>query len=152
LGMPDEDAAVTAKGLLLADLRGHESHGVSNNFMGGYVPALREGNSNPRPNIRIVQETKVTARWDGDRGIGFVVGHRGMQDGIGRAAEYGTAFATVGNSRHYGMAQYYPLMALPHDQIGFSMTNSLSRGVVPFQGREARYDTNPITVAIPAGK
>src|SRR3990172_3661090 len=49
------------------------------------------------------------------------------------------------------MAQYYPLMALPHDQIGFSMTNSLSRGVVPFQGREARIDTNPITVAIPAG-
>jgi LDH2 family malate/lactate/ureidoglycolate dehydrogenase len=99
-----------------------------------------------------VQETKVTARWDGDRGIGFVVGHRVMQDVIRRAAEYGTAFATVGNSRHYGMAQYYPLMALPRDQIGFSMTNSLSRGVVPFQGREARYDTNPITVAIPAGK
>jgi LDH2 family malate/lactate/ureidoglycolate dehydrogenase len=74
-----------------------------------------------------------------------------MQDVIRRAAEYGTAFATVQNSRHYGMAQYYPLMALPHDQIGFSMTNSLSRGVVPFQGREARFDTNPLTVAIPTG-
>ena len=36
-----------------------------------------------------------------------------MQDVIRRAAEYGTAFATVQNSRHYGMAQYYPLMALP---------------------------------------
>jgi LDH2 family malate/lactate/ureidoglycolate dehydrogenase len=124
---------------------------VSNNFMGGYLPALRGGHTNPRPNIRIVQETAVTARWDGDRGMGFVVGHRVMQDVIRRAAEYGTAFATVQNSRHYGMAQYYPLMALPHDQIGLSMTNSLTRGVVPFQGREARYDTNPITVAIPAG-
>src|SRR5215475_12730725 len=101
-GLPAADAAVTAKGLVLADLRGHESQGVSNNFMGGYVPALREGHSNPRPNIRIVQETKVTARWDGDRGIGFAVGHRVMQDVIRRAAEYGTASATVLNSRHYG--------------------------------------------------
>ena len=150
-GLPAEDAAVTAKGLVLADLRGHESHGVSNNFMGGYIPALRSGTTNPRPNIRLIQETTVTARWDGDRGMGYVVGHRVMQDVIRRAAEHGTAWATVRNSRHYGMAQYYPLMALPHDQIGLSMTNSLTAGVVPFGGREPRTDTNPLTVAAPAG-
>ena len=152
LGMPDADASTAARGIVLADLRGHESHGVSNNFMGGYVPALRAGHTNPRPDIRIVRETAVTARWDADRGMGFVVGERVMQDVIRRAAEYGCAFATVGNSRHYGMAQFYPLMALSHDQIGFSMTNSLSAGVVPFQGREALTDTNPLTVAIPAGQ
>jgi LDH2 family malate/lactate/ureidoglycolate dehydrogenase len=151
-GLRPEEAAIVANALVLADLRGHESHGVSNSLIGGYIPALRSGETNPRPTPRIVQETKVTARWDGDRGMGFIVGHTVMQDVIRRAAEYGTAWATVKNSRHYGMAQYYPLMALPHDQIGFSMTNSLSRGVVPFQGREARYDTNPLTVAIPAGK
>jgi LDH2 family malate/lactate/ureidoglycolate dehydrogenase len=151
LGMPRDDAAVTATGLVLADLRGHESHGVSNNLMGGYVPALRSGATNPRPNIRIIQETAVTARWDGDRGMGYVVGHRVMQDVIRRAADYGTAWATVQNSRHYGMAQYYSLMAVPHEQIGLSMTNSMGAGVVPFQGREARTDTNPITVAAPAG-
>ena len=151
LGMPHGDAAVTAKGLVLADLRGHESHGVSNNLMGGYVPALRSGETNARPNVRIIQETAVTARWDGDGGLGFVVGHRVMQDVIRRAAEYGTAWAAVMNSRHFGMAQYYPLMALPHDQIGFAMTNSLTAGVVPFGGREPRTDTNPITIAAPAG-
>jgi L-2-hydroxycarboxylate dehydrogenase (NAD+) len=151
LGLPAEDAAVTAKGIVLADLRGHESHGVSNSFMAGYVPALRSGATNARPHIRIIQETKVTARWDGDRGMGFVVGHRVMHDVIRRAAEYGTAWATVRNSRHFGMAQYYPLMAIPHDQIGLAMTNSLTAGVVPFQGREPRTDTNPITVAAPAG-
>ena len=152
IGMPHGDAAVTATGLVLADLRGHESHGVSNNLMGGYVPALRSGSTNPRPNPRIIQETAVTARWDGDGGLGFVVGHRVMHDVIRRTAEYGTAFAAVRNSRHYGMAQYYSLMAVPHDQIGLSMTNSLTAGVVPFQGREPRTDTNPITVAAPAGK
>ena len=83
--------------------------------------------------------------------MGFVVGHHLMHDVIRRAAEFGCGFATVGNSRHYGMAQYYSLMALEHDQIGLSMTNSLGAGVVPFQGREPKMDTNPITVAVPAG-
>ena len=49
------------------------------------------------------------------------------------------------------MAQYYPLMALPHDQIGLLDDEQPVAGVVPFQGREPRYDTNPLTVAIPAG-
>src|SRR5438132_10333701 len=138
LDMPPHDAAVTARGLVLADLRGHESHGVSNALMGAYIPGLKEGVINPRPDVRIIQETPVIARWDGDRGLGFVVGERVMQDVIRRAAEFGCAFATVKNSRHYGMAQYYPLMALPHDQIGFSMTNSLSAGVDPFGCQDAR--------------
>jgi LDH2 family malate/lactate/ureidoglycolate dehydrogenase len=50
LGMPESDAATTARGIVLADLRGHESHGVSNSFMGSYVPALRAGDTNPQPN------------------------------------------------------------------------------------------------------
>jgi LDH2 family malate/lactate/ureidoglycolate dehydrogenase len=124
---------------------------VSNNFLGGYLPALETGDTNPRPNVHIVQEMGAVARWDGDRGMGYVVGHTIMQDVIRRAATFGCGFGTVGNSRHYGMAQYYALMALPNDMIGSSMTNSLSSGVVPFQGRESRFDTNPITVAVPAG-
>ncbi len=151
LGMPDDGAAVTARDIVLADLRGHESHGVSNNLTGAYVPGLESGEINANPAIRIVSETAVTARWDADRGMGFVVGEHVMRDCIRRAAEYGCGFATVANSRHYGMAQYYSLMALPHDQIGLSMTNSLSSGVVPFQGSQSRLDTNPITVAVPAG-
>ena len=47
LGMPEDDARISAHGLVLSDLRGHESHGVSNNFLGGYVPA-----SSPARSIR----------------------------------------------------------------------------------------------------
>src|SRR5207247_5612286 len=79
LDMPPADAAVTARGLVLADLRGHESHGVSNALMGGYIPGLKAGDINPRPEVRIIQETHVIARWDGDRGLGFVVGEHVMQ-------------------------------------------------------------------------
>jgi LDH2 family malate/lactate/ureidoglycolate dehydrogenase len=151
-GMPQDDALITAQGMISADLRGHESHGVSNNLHGFYLSGLEKGTINPRPNIRIVHETPSTARWDADLGMGFVVGHRVMQDVIRRAAAVGCGFAAVGNSRHYGMAQYYSLMALEHDMVGFSMTNGVTPGVVPFGGIDPRLNTNPITVAIPAGE
>ena len=152
LGLPPDDARICSRGVVLSDLRGHESHGVSNSVLGSYVPGLRSGTINPRPDIRVLQETSVTSRWDGDRGMGFVAGHRAMQWVIERARQHGAAFAAVANSRHFGMAQYYPLMALEHDLIGLSMTGGLVRSVVPFQGLEGRYGTNPISVAIPAGE
>lgn len=151
-GMPQADAEVGARGIVAADLRGHESHGVSNNLNGFYLPGLVNGTITPRPDIRIVHETPSTARWDADQGLGFVVGHRVMQDVIERARAVGSGFAAVGNSRHYGMAQFYSMMALEHDMIGFSMTNGVTPGVVPFGGIEPRLNTNPITVAIPAGE
>ena len=36
--MPAEDALISARGIVLADLVGHESHGVSNNLAGFYLP------------------------------------------------------------------------------------------------------------------
>ena len=151
-GMPDEDARITADGIVLADLRGHESHGVSNNLLGFYLPGLEDGVINPRPDIRVVHETPSTARWDADQGMGFVVGRRVMQDVIERARAVGSGFAAVGNSRHYGMAQVYSSQALEHDMVGISMTNGVTPSVVPFGGRDAMLSTNPISVAIPAGE
>ena len=151
-GMPDEDARVSAAGIVAADLRGHESHGVSNNLFGFYLPGLDDGTVNPRPDIRIVHSTPSTARWDADEGMGFVVGHRVMLDVIERARAVGSGFAAVANSRHFGMAQNYSLMALEHDMIGIALTNGVTPGVVPFGGRDARLNTNPISVAMPAGE
>jgi L-2-hydroxycarboxylate dehydrogenase (NAD+) len=61
----------------------------------------------------------------------------------------GAGFVTVRNSNHYGIAGYYAMMALPHNCIGFSMTNA-SPKVVPTFGRHATLGTNPIAVAAPA--
>ena len=120
--MPKEDAWISARGLVLADLVGHESHGVSNNLAGFYLPDLESGVINPHPNIRITHQSPSTATWEADRGMGFVVGHRAMTDALERAEKVGSGFAAVGNSRHYGMAQIYSRMALERDMIGFSMT------------------------------
>ena len=151
-GMPATDAMTSAKGIVLADLVGHESHGVSNNLAGFYLPDLESGVINPHPNMKITRESPSTATWEADHAMGFVIASRAMEDAIERASKVGSGWAAVGNSRHYGMAQIYSRMALAHDMIGFSMTNGVTPGVVPFGGLDPKLSTNPISVAIPAGE
>ena len=151
LGLPEEDAGICADALVQADLSGIESHGVSNYLQIFYVPGLQGGNINPRPRIQAVHETPVSALLDGDGGMGFVVGTRAMELAIHKAKKNGAGMVTVRNSRHYGVAGYYALMAVTHDMIGLSMTNT-DRLVAPTFGREARLGTNPISVAVPAAE
>lgn len=151
-GMPTDDARIGARGIVAADIRGHESHGVSNNLVDFYLDGLTNGKISPKPDMRIIHQTPSTARWDADFGLGFLVGKRVMDDVIERARAVGSGFAAVGNSRHFGMAQFYSMMALEHDMVGLALTNSVTPGVVPFGGMEPRLNTNPISVAIPAGE
>ena len=149
LGVPREDADVTADVLVAADLRGIESHGVAR--LGRYTSRLMKGLISPVANPVIVRETSSTALVDGNNGLGQPVARWAMQLAIDKAREVGSGTVAVRNSNHYGIAGYYAMMALEHDMIGMSLTNS-SPLVVPTGGRKAVIGTNPIAVAIPAGK
>ena len=149
MGVPPDDAAVTADVLVAANLRGIDSHGVAR--LKRYVNGLRDGMMLARPNIEIVHQTPGTALLDGGGGLGQPVGVRGMKLAIGKAQEMGIGFVAVRNSNHYGIAGYYSLMALEQEMIGISMTNAAVL-VVPTFGKDAMLGTNPISVAAPAGE
>lgn len=151
LGLTAKDAAVAADVLVEADLRGIESHGVSNYVKLLYVPGLRQRAIRPRAKVRVERETPVTALLDGGSGLGLVVGHRAMELAIAKARESFLGMVTVKNSGHFGIAGYYSGMALEHGMIGIAMTNA-DPLVLPTFGREARLGTNPISVAVPAGE
>ena len=85
LKMPEADARVVADALVDADLRGHESHGVSNYIRTIYYPGIVNGIINPQPNMRIVHETSTTSRWDADGAMGHVSAYAAMNDVIERA-------------------------------------------------------------------
>ncbi|MSQ10475.1 MAG: Ldh family oxidoreductase [Dehalococcoidia bacterium] len=148
LGLPPGEADLSAEVLVLADLRGVDSHGVQNSVRNIYVPQLRSGKINVSPNMRVVHETPSTATVDGHNGMGMVVGRYAMNLAMEKARQVGCGFVSVRNSNHYGMAGYYAMMALPHDMIGMSLTTARS-SVVPLGGREPRLGTNPIAVAVP---
>jgi L-2-hydroxycarboxylate dehydrogenase (NAD+) len=152
LGVPPQDAAIAANVLVLADLRGVDTHGVIRFNPGSwYVKWLRDGEMSPAPKIHIVSDAGSSALLDGDRGIGMVIGHRAMEIAIEKAMVSGVGMVGVCNSRHFGMSAYYAMQALPHDMIGIAMTNA-GRQVVPTFGSEARFGTNPICFAAPAQK
>jgi L-2-hydroxycarboxylate dehydrogenase (NAD+) len=149
MDVPVEGARTSAEVLVSADLRGIDSHGVARTRR--YVQGLRDGVMVARAEVRVVHETAVTALLDGGAGLGQVVGVRGMRLAIDKALATGAGFVAVRNSNHYGIAGYYSMMALEEGLIGISMTNSAPL-VVPTFGKDAALGTNPLSIAVPAGK
>ena len=74
-GCIPNEAKEAADVLILADLRGIDSHGVAR--LMPYYKMLSNGIINPRPNVTIVRETPSTATVDGDNGLGLIVGPKG---------------------------------------------------------------------------
>lgn len=149
MGVPAADAELATTVLLSADLRGVDSHGIAR--LSGYVRLWRAGRINPEPQVRIVHESPSTATVDGDAGLGLVVAPRAMQIAIDKARNAGSGWVSVRNSNHFGIAGYHAMRALEADMIGMAMTNA-SPLVAPVFSSERMLGTNPIAVAIPAGK
>ena len=145
-GVPDDEAAEAGDVLLLADLRGIDSHGIAR--LRTYSEMLSLGRINPRANIAVVRESASTATVDGDNGLGLVVGPKANRIAMDKADTAGTGWVAVRNTNHYGIAGYYVLKALERDQIGWSMTNTSSI-VAPLWGADRRLGTNPIAIAFP---
>lgn len=148
MGVESADAHLGADVLVLADLRGVDSHGVSN-MLRSYITGYQNGIINPRPNWKVIRETPSTANIDSDRGLGIILAPKAMDLAIDKAKKVGVGMVTMGNARHLGMASYHSMMALEHDMIGVCMT-SCPPSVVPTFGAEARLGTNPIAIAVPA--
>ncbi len=149
LGVPASDALSASQILVSADLRGIDSHGVAR--LRRYVRGLADGIIIPRPELRLVHETPISARLDGGAALGQVAGKRGMEIAIAKASQSGVGIVAVQNSNHFGIAGYYSQMALKHDLIGIALTNS-TPDVVPTFGRVVMLGTNPISVSVPAGE
>ena len=149
IGCRDEEARLAAEVLLSADLRGVDSHGIAR--LSGYVRLWEAKRVNSVPGIRITHETPSTAVVDGDSGLGLVVAPFAMKTAIEKARLAGTGWVSVQNSNHFGIAGYHAMMALEHDMIGIALTNA-SPLVAPTFSKERLLGTNPIAVAIPAGK
>ena len=149
MGMPADDAALCADVLITADLRGCESHGISN-MVRRYLEMYAAGRMNPRPDVKTVRESAVSATLDADRGIGLQVGPKAMTIAMDKADEFGMGAVGVKNCGHVGMLAYYPMMAIERDMIGVCMVSAGGGLMVPTFGAEPVFGTHPIAWAAPA--
>ena len=147
-GLSSEDAASAADVMVTADLRGVESHGVSNK-MRGYLKQYLDGDLNPDPHPRVVREMPGTAVMDGDGGLGIVVGARAMQTAIDKARDVGFGVVTMFNSGHLGPIGHFAMLAAQNDMIGMCATTG-GGNVLPTFAAEPRLGTSPIAMAAPA--
>jgi LDH2 family malate/lactate/ureidoglycolate dehydrogenase len=150
VGVSAEDASIGADVLVSADLRGVDSHGVSN-MMRSYIAGYNEGRLNPSPEWKITRETLSAATIDCDRGLGIMLAPKAMELAIEKATKTGIGIVTMGNGRHLGMAAYHAMLALEHDMIGTCLT-APGPQVPPTFGAAVRLGTNPIAVAVPTKK
>src|SRR5437868_7893688 len=100
IGCSEEDATNATKVLLMADLRGIDSHGIAR--LSGYIRLWEAGRINVKPDIRIIHETPSTAVVDGDSGLGLVVAPYAMEIAIKKAEQVGTGWVAVQHSHHFG--------------------------------------------------
>src|SRR5262245_17337827 len=148
-GASPPDAETVADVLVEADLRGVESHGSTR--VAGYVPMLRLGFLNPKPDVRVVRDTSTTAMLEGDSAFGIVVAKRSMTLAMDKARAAGLGCVTARNVTHTGLVGFYPMMAARGGLIGLAMNNGPAI-LPPFGGTTPTYATNPFAAAFPAGR
>ena len=147
-GSTPQEAEAVAANLVLANLSGHDSHGVG--MVPRYVEAVLEGGLKPNAGVAVKLDGGSLLALDGQRGYGQVVGEQAMRMALQRAQDSGSCVMTLANAHHLGRIGHFAEMAVERGLVSIHFVNVLSRPVVaPWGGGDGRYGTNPFCVGIP---
>ena len=146
LDLEPGDADALAGLLVDSELRGHGDHGVA--ALGLLTKLYRDGELNPRPDVRVLRETDGALVLDGDRGCGPAAPERAMLWCIEHARGRGMASAAVRDWQII-VAAPWVRMAAEAGMIGFACTNFIPL-VAPPGGRTPVLGTNPFAYGLPA--
>jgi len=145
-GVPESSAELVAQSLIEANLRAVDSHGVQ--LLNFYVEHMKMRCMDLTTKGEIVSESGGTMTYDAQNGIGQVVSDICCDHAIRLAKANGIALITVRNSNHFGAAAFWSQKIASAGLIGMSFCNATPL-VPPWQGKEPRFGTNPICVALP---
>src|SRR2546428_4947710 len=147
LGLSPDDAAEGADVLTMTDLRGVETHGVSN-MLRAYVRDYKAGKLNPSPGWRLERQASATAVIDAEKRLGIIVGSKAMRLAIEKARAVGVGVVTVYNAGHFGAIGHFAMQAAQQDMIGVCFT-AAGLSVVPTFAAKTLLGPNPIACAAP---
>src|SRR5260370_28386809 len=109
-------------------------------------------NVNAHHVMRSLERPPATARVDGENGMGHLVMTYVANRAVEMAGETGLAWVGARRSNHAGAASTYAAIPLAHGMVGLYSAGAGSNFGAPGGGAEPLWGTNPIAVAIPAGK
>ena len=148
-GIGREDAGLLGGILTDCDLRCVFTHGTQAAV--AYLKHLRDGEINPRPRIKVVQEAPGALVLDGDGGLGYFPCWRGTGQIIAKAKTCGAAVLTTRNHHHFGAAGIYTRQAVEHDCIGLAASNHRSERPAE-QPVHRTIASSPLSIGVPASE
>jgi hydroxycarboxylate dehydrogenase B len=147
-GSSAEEARQVADNLVMANLSGHDSHGIG--MIPRYVESKLEGGVQPNTGIKVAFDGGSMLSIDGQHGYGQVVGVQAIELAMARAKEHGSCIMALGNAHHLGRIGHFAEMAVARGYVAIHFVNVLSRPVVaPWGGSDGRFGTNPCCIGIP---
>lgn len=149
-GMPHDKAAVTAEGLVEADLYGHTTHGLA--LLADYVAEIESGEMAVDGAPDVLASRGASACWDGRRLPGIWVTARAMREACGRADTFGVGAVAIRRSHHIGcLASFLESPARRGHLVLVLCSDPGDALVAPFGGTSAVLTPNPIAAGIPRG-
>jgi LDH2 family malate/lactate/ureidoglycolate dehydrogenase len=145
-GIARAEAEDAARILVLGDLFGHHTHGVSR--LEGYLERVRLGGINAKAKMRVEAAAPGLVKVDGDDGVGPAVGMRALAAAVEAARETGIALALARNSNHFGAAGPYCWLAAQQGYASIVGTTATPT-IAPSGGRETRVGNNPLAIGVP---
>ena len=147
-GSARQEAETVAANLVMANLSGHDSHGVG--MLPRYVDAVLEGGLKSNATVQTVLDIGSMLTLNGQRGYGQVIGEQAMALGIARAKAHGSCIMALADSHHLGRIGHFAEMAVAQGLVSLHFVNVISRPVVaPWGGTDGRFGTNPCCIGIP---
>lgn len=146
LGLSAQDADDVVKILVLADLFGLSTHGLSR--IESYGERLDVGGIAKSPAITVERVAPALVKVDGANGVGPLVGMHGLRAAMEVARECGIGAAFVRGSNHFGPISPYSYLAAEEgfaSMIGSNATTTIA----PWGGSDARLGNSPLGFGVP---
>ena len=147
-GASEPDAEIVAQGLVWANLRGSDGHGVSR--LPRYVNLLERGEIDAKAQPRLVHDRAATFIIEGGHGFGPVAVMQAAARAVERAKQTGVCFALIRHTTHTGAigryAQWIAERGCAAVLMGAGPTLMAYHGA-----RVASMATSPIAIAVPSG-
>jgi hydroxycarboxylate dehydrogenase B len=148
-GWPREDSAEVARHFTLANLSGHDSHGIG--MLPLYIRSFKDGWLKPsnQPRDRIAAGSFLVI--EGNLALGQPTARRAVARAADMAAEHGVAVLNLLDAHHIGRIGDYAEQAAERGLVSFFWVNVAGRPpiVAAHGAKEGRWGTNPHAVGLP---
>jgi uncharacterized oxidoreductase len=148
-GSDNVEAELVSGHLVDANLAGHDSHGVG--MIPKYVEDLQADLVKPNVRPSLVKDDGAVMVFDAGLGYGRPVAEEAMAAGLERCRETGVVLLALRRCHHLGRIGAYGEQSIAAGLVSVHFVNVTDHLplVAPHGGREARFSTNPICVAVP---